>query len=237
MIQKLKVMFALVFAFFLMACAGPVPKIDITPAALSKIQSVAVVRPPEVKTFTVMNFGHPGMAFGLVGGLIAAGDQSSKQDQLTKVLKEHDIRVTSALAENVAAQLTRQGFQATVEDAAWEESEGRFKLPFDNIKSDADVVVIVAPTIIGFIATGVTSDYIPTLSAVVTVLGKDRKAPLYRGFHVSGWQPKADGWRHTPAATTFSNFESLMANPSATSRSLNQAASAVAVTIADDLRR
>src|SRR5690349_9233819 len=67
----------------LTACAGPVPKLEASTAKLGGVKSVAVVRPPEPKAYTVMNFGHPGVAFGLIGGLVAAADQNSKQNQLT----------------------------------------------------------------------------------------------------------------------------------------------------------
>jgi hypothetical protein len=124
-----------------------------------------------------------------------------------------------------------------VEDGPWEEADGKFKLSFDKIQSNADAVLVISPTIIGFVATGVTSDYLPTITAVVTLLGKDRKEQLYRGFHASGWQPKADGWRNSMAKTTFANFDALMADPTRTAASLSEAATAVTSTVSNDLRR
>ena len=78
MIQMMKCI-CVTFAISLMAgCVGPVPRIESNPAALAKINTLAVINPPEAKTYAVMNFGHPGMAFGLIGGLVAAADQTSK---------------------------------------------------------------------------------------------------------------------------------------------------------------
>lgn len=225
-------------ASILAGCAGPVPKIDSSPAALAKIKTIAVIRPPEPKTYTVMNFGHPGMAFGLIGGLIAGGDISSKQDKLTAVVKQQTSSKTSAiLAENIATQLTKVGFQAKVEDGPWEESDGKFKLDFEKISSSADTVLVLTPTIVGFIATGATSDYLPTITASVILLGQDRKEQLYRGFHACGWHPKADGWRYSSTSIAFANFDALMADPKKTADSLSSAASAVAATVVEDLRR
>lgn len=223
---------------FLAACAGPVPKIDSSPSALAQVNTIAVIRSREPDTYTVINFGHPGVAFGLIGGLVAAGDQGSKQDRLTEAVKQNTPAPTaSSLADSIAAQLNRQGFEASVEDGPWEEKDGKFVLKFENIKSDADAVLVVSPTMVGFIATGLTSDYMPTITAVATLLGKDRKEQLYRGFHACGWQPKGDGWRHSSPRTTFANFDELMADPGKTSLALTDAAAEIAVTVAQDLRR
>lgn len=219
-------------------CAAPVPRIDASPGAIANVKTIAVIRSPEPKTYTVMNFGHPGMAFGLIGGLVAAADQNSRQERLTQAVKEKSpIPTSGTLADSIATRLARQGFEAKVEDGPWEESDGRYKLDFEKINSSADTVLVVTPTIVGFIATGVTSDYFPTVTAVVTLLGKDRKEQLYRGFHAAGWGPAADGWRHTSPKVTFPNFDALMADPAKAAGALSDAASEVAETVAQDLRR
>jgi len=238
MIQRLRCFLVIATIAMITGCVGPVPKIDSSPSALTNVKTIAVIRSPEPKIYTVANFGHPGMAFGLVGGLVVAADQNSKQNRLTEAIKEKNTEPTSgSLAESIANQLTRRGFEASVEEGPWEESDGKFKLDFEKITSTADVVLVVAPTIVGFIATGALSDYVPTLAAIVTLLGKDRKEPIYRGFHVAGWKPKADGWRHSSPTVTFSNFDALMSDPAKTAVTLSDAASRIAVTVAEDLKR
>jgi len=228
---------AVAAAVLVSACAGPVPQIAASSSQLQGTRTVAVVRPPEPRTYTVMNFGHPGMAFGLIGGLVASSDMATKQDRLTTAFKADHAAVCGHLAEEVAAKLAAAGYEARVIDAPWAEVEGRYQLPFDKIEADADAVVVLSPTIIGFIATGITSDYLPTLTTVVTMLGKDRKAQMYRGFHAYGWTPKADGWRSTAPKTTFANFDALMGDTSASLRALDAGGTAIAESIAADLRR
>ncbi|BAL26843.1 hypothetical protein [Azoarcus sp. KH32C] len=238
MISAIRQFFLIAAILVVTGCAGPVRKIDTSPGALADVKTVAVIRAPEPKTYTVMNFGHPGIAFGLVGGLVAAADQSSKQERLTKAIKEKaPAQTADALAEGIAGQLQRRGFDARVEDGPWEENDGKFKLEFDKITSSADAVLVVTPTMVGFIATGVTSDYLPTVTAIITLLGKDRKEQLYRGFHAAGWQPKAEGWRYSPPTETFGNFDALMADPTKTGLALAGAAREIASTVADDLKR
>ena len=82
-----------------------------------------------------------------------------------------------------------------------------------------------------------TQDYQPVITAVVTLLGKDRKEELYKGFHASGYASLDDRWRLSPATASFANFEALIADPNASSRALLEAAGAIASTVGADLRR
>jgi len=219
-------------------CVGPVAKIDTDPVAITKVKTISVIRSPEPKTYVVMNFGHPGMGFGLVGGLIVAADLSSKQDRITQSIKEQKLPpVSTILADNIAARLKAKGYDVRVEDGPWEENGNGFKIDFEKIKSSSDTVLVVAPGMYGFVTTSVVSDYMPTITAVVTLLGKNRKEPLYRGYHATGWQPKAEGWRHSPSKTTFANFDVLMADPKKTAVALNDATERIANTVAEDLRQ
>jgi len=239
MIQHLRFFLVITAIAVITGCAGPGPKIDIPPRTLANVHTIAVIRSPEPKAYTAVNFGHPGMMFGLVGGLVVAADQNHKQSLLTEAIKKiNTVPTSDVLAEGIANQLTRRGFEVSVEDGPWEESDGKFNLDFEKITSSADAVLVVAPTIVGFVATGATKDYVPTITAVVTLLGKDRKNPIYRGFHASGWHPRGDDWRcSSPVVTTFGNFDALMSDPAKTANALSDAATGIAVTVAEDLKR
>ena len=224
-------------AIAVLAGCGAMPKVDSDPAKLSAIKTVAVIRAPEPKGYTILNLSHPGMLFGLVGGLVAAADAQSKQETLSKAYREQGTRVSATLAQRIAEALQRQGYDARVEDAPWVEKEGKNTLEFAAIRSDADAVLVASPSIVGFVAPNMGADYYPTITAAVTLLGKDRKEKLYLGFHASGWEMKREGWRNTPAAVTYPNFTDLMADTKASAASLEAAAAAIAATIAADLRR
>lgn len=221
---------------WLAGCAGPV-RIEVAPATLAAISTVDIITPPEPKTYAVLNFGHPGMAFGLIGGIAAAADQASKQDQLTALLKKTNLNTSRRIAEEVATRLTAMGYRSRTEEGPWEEKNGGYSLAFENIKSDADAVMIIIPTIVGFVAPGMASDYLPTITAVATLLGKDRKNPLYRGYHVYGWEPMAGQWKHLPPSKTFENFAALYSDSEASAKTLTDAALAVSHSIATDLKR
>ena len=237
MFHKLKFLLAVPVFSLLAACVGPMPKIDSSPGKLASIRTIAVIRAPEPKTYTVMFFGHPGMAFGLIGGLVAASDQNDKQERLSKAYREQGTAVAANLASQISAELVRIGYDARVEDADWEEVDGKFKLPYEKIKSDADAVLVISSSTTGFVSTGITSDYMPTIWVGVNLLGKDRKEPLYRGFHATGWQPKSDGWKFTPPTKGFANFDALMTDTRTSAKALEDATAGIAATVAADLKR
>ena len=220
----------------LAGCAGPVPKVDVSAEKIATVKTIAVIRTPEPKTYTVANFGHPGMLFGAIGGLVAAADQSAKQNELSAAFHQRQSAISSHLADEVAAQLRTAGFEVRVEEGPWEEADGKFNLKFENITSSADAVLVVSPTIVGFISPRMGSDYLPTMTAVATLVGKDRKEQLYRGFHSYGFQPKAEGWKSTAPKATFSDFQVLMADPNAAVHSLEDAGMAIARSVSADLK-
>jgi len=238
MIRALRFLMLVATMVVVAGCVGPVPKIDSSPRALANVKTIALIRSPEPKTYTVQNFGHPGMAFGLIGGLIVAADLSSKRDRLTQTIKEKSpTTISNTMANSIVDQLLLRGFDVNVEDGPWEENDGKFTIDFEKITSSADAVLVVAPSVVGFVATGATTPYLPTITAIATLLGKDRKEPLYRGFLSSGWHPKADGWRSSSPTATFGGFDALMADPTRTAGSLNSAASQIATMVAQDLKR
>jgi hypothetical protein len=241
MSQTFKYLALLSVAILNSACVGPLPKIEASPTSLESIKTIAVIRPPEPELYTLVNFGHAGLAAlgGVLGGAVASGLQGSTMAQVTEALKrENPSLISQGLPENIARELNKRGYEAKIEDGPWERNEeGAFKFQFDKTDSSADGVLVIIPTIVGFVSTGLTEDYKPTVIVGVTLLGKNRDEKLYRGFHASGWEPKGEGWRHSEPKLTFSNLDSILSDQSKAAASLTNAAANIGLTVAEDLRR
>ena len=220
----------------LVGCSTATQRIDVEPAKLTGIRSIAVIRPPQRKAYTVINFNHPGMLFGAIGGLIAQEDANDKQKQLNEAFAAQRVDIATDLATVVAERLAREGYQAQVEDGPWELEDGKYRLPYEKIRSDADAVLIMAPTLVGFVAPRLGADFQPTVRVVATLLAKDHKTALYRGYHAAGWVPAVDvGWKETPSRETYPNFDAIIESPAASAAALKNAAATVATNVATDL--
>jgi hypothetical protein len=221
----------------LMGCVGPVPKIDPAPEKLAAIKSIAVIRVPEPKTYTVWNIGHPGMAFGLIGGLIAAADQSNKQDTLSKAYKLQGTAVNQGLVHKVSALLKEEGYEVVEQDGPWVEKDNAFTLAFDKVETNADAILVVSPAIVGFVSPAHEGNYLPTITSVATLHGQDRTKPLYRGYHAAGWTPAQEGWHQTEARTKYPDFSALMKDTAGSASALEMSADDIARSVTKDLRR
>jgi len=221
----------------LAACAGPGTKIDIAPAALAQVKTIAVIRSPEPKTYRIYyDNWRTSTALDFLFLPFVVPDLRTKADIVSKALKAHGASVMSDLANNLSAQLIQLGFASRVDDGQWEETDGKFTLPANKIQSDADAVLVVSASFVGFAALQF-SDYHPTIRAEVTLLAKDRTVTLYRGFHWSGAGPASDPWKRSSANVTFANFDAVMADIPVSAKSLSDATYGIATTVAADLKR
>jgi len=233
-----KLLAAALLAGMLMACAAPVPRIDPSVAKMSAIRSVAVIQAPEPKTYTVMNLGHPGLVFGLIGGLAAAGDQMAKQDRLSAAFKAQQAAFTDHLAGELVGRLVASGYDARLEASHWKEVDGGGYQPaLDELNSTADAVLVISPRIVGFVATGPMSDYVPTMAVVINLWSPTSRDFLYRGFHSYGWTPKAEGWKTSVPTKTFTNFDALMSDTRSAEAALRDAGAAISQSVVSDLRK
>jgi len=236
----------LAVAGLLSACATKVPPVAASPAELSKIHSIAVVRPPEPKTYRLSNLNHPAgsalSGFGplgiLVGSAVATADMSAKQNRLNQAFKDQRLTISSDLAAKTADELAKRGFAVRVYDGPWKEVNGEWKIEADELASTADAVLVMVPDTVGFIANPpYVNDYAPTIWAWARLLGSDRKQVVYQGFHAVGFKPASSSWKYLSSTGGFKDFDALMVDTEAAAESLGDAAQAIAVSIAEDLKR
>ena len=237
MISRSKALLAALALVALAGCATP-EKVALNKEAAGEVDTVTLVVAPDPKKYTISNLAHPGLMFGLVGGAIAAADQANKENRFARIAHSEKFSVSSALAKAVEQKLVAAGYKVRLQDGQWEEKDGKLSLQADKFPAEAGAILVVSPTIVGFVA-GYTdkTHYLPTIHAAATLLGKDRKTALYKGFHSTGWQPNGEAWRHTKAQKTFADFDALVAQPKESTAALELSAEAISTSIAEDLRR
>jgi hypothetical protein len=223
------------FVSALVGCASPAPKIDLAADAAGSLETITLVRPPKQQQLIVQNLAHPGMAFGAIGGLIAASDLKDKTAQFNKALAQENFSFADTLTAAVERKLKEAGYQVKVEDGAWVEKGGKYTLANDQLPGDGPVLIL-ATAVAGFVST-VSDDYMPSIWLVARLMAKDRTTEVYRGYHSTGWAPMGKEWKYTKATRSFKNFGALMANPSDSGAAISDASEVIATSIAEDLRR
>ena len=234
---------ALVAVLLVAGCATSVPTQALNEESANAVRTVAVIVPPDPLEYAVFMNGHPGLAFGLIGGAIAGADQVQKSKQYTVAVQSAKFSLSGTLGQAMVEKLTAAGYEARLEQGPWELEEGalakRYRLQFDRIQSDADAVLVVMPVFVGYMAASPVSPYLPTVRVFARLLAKDRKTDLYRGAHFVGAQPTfGEGWKKSAdLAAKFSTFDTLIAQTGESVQALHASVQAISLHIAQDLRR
>lgn len=140
--------------------------------AATHVQRVAVAEQAGKESYTINIIAHPGMNFGLLGGLVAAADLSSKSDTLTTALDPQQTALRQRMSKKLADSLKTNGYETNVMALA----EGvEAKKAFDSVRSALKDDALVSMDVqAGYVAAGPASDYLPFLR--VEVLHTDAKS-------------------------------------------------------------
>jgi hypothetical protein len=201
------------------------------------------------------SIGAAALSWGLENNRLA------KQWEIDQILQKNVATpFTVILSEGIASELQARGFDGRIEQGPWQMGEnGLNVIQFDDIESEADAVLVIGHETIGFIddsstkvmkirnRPGIPPTVIrtkavrPVIMVNVSLLGRDRKTVLYRGFHAAGWRPVTPnrkiikGWRFSPAQDSFEDFDALKADPAKMVSALRNAANEIVTSIVNDL--
>ena len=94
-----------IFALFLSGCVS-VPNVDADRATTNRIKKITLLAIPAPREIPVANLGGAAGAFGLVGGLVQAGVNSSHAKQFAEFLAAKKIDLARTLEDSVVACLS-----------------------------------------------------------------------------------------------------------------------------------
>lgn len=158
-------------------------------AAHTELKTIAVLETHETKT-SVFMLHHPGASFGLIGGLIAAGDQASKEKKFHATMAQAGFEPLEYFRERLTAHMTQRGYTLTWPESQVEISEvdrGAFGLreSYTSV-SGADAQLDVNFGFLGYAAAGAgdNSPYRPTVSIGARLVGSDGAQNLYTDYVV-----------------------------------------------------
>jgi hypothetical protein len=231
--------FVLLAAVALLAACAPMKKQAFNREAGTRIATLVLVQwaSPEDGYHAEVD-AHPGNSFGLIGGLIAEADNSSKGKSLTTAVKPQETRLRERMTARLQERLAAAGYTSNV-----------FVLPpgtmnderlVDSVKANAqgDALLIVNVRA-GYKAAGTSTGYIPELSTYVKAVDYASKAVLYEDLFSYGYTTPQSQHVHfdADARYRFANIDALTADPARTRQAWYDGVDLIAAQIATDLRK
>lgn len=226
----------LLVAGLLGGCAQ-VPRQAFNAEGAAHVKKVVLVHHENQKDYEAAVLGHPGMSFGLIGGLIAAADIQVKSAKLTKAIVPEETRVQERFAEKLKASLARAGYEPHVvmvpKGRTPEEALGQAKG-----RAEGDALVHV-DVIAGYWAAGPSTDYFPRLLAKVKAVDARTDKVLYEDTITYGYTTPQVQTVHLASdpAYRFGTIDALVADPAKTREGLYMGIDAIATQIASDLKK
>ncbi len=222
----------------LTGCVQAPKKQAFNAVAAKQISTVVVTEFEEPKEYVAAILGHPGVSFGLIGGLIAAADQSSKTNRLTEAISPATTKLQAQLVQDVSKRLTAQGYQVTTfavpKDMVFDATLAAAK----NAHPSAQTVLRLGMGI-SYLAAGPSSDYMPSLRVRATMINASTSDVLYEelleyGFSLAGSQavviPHDKKYQ-------FADIDKLVTQAPLARQGLQEGVGLIADQIANDLKR
>jgi hypothetical protein len=232
-----KPLLMLVVLIGLVGCVQAPKKQAFNQAMATHIKSVVIARDQDQDRYEAVMLGHPGMGFGLIGGLVAAADMQSKGTRLTEAIKPAETVLQQRFEKVLVDRLQALGYSVSTvmlpKDT--KDADVLASVRKQGVKSDAVLAVRLNGA---YYAAGPASDYFPRLFATAILYdGSDKE--LYADTFSYGYTTAQSTSIHFAAGEQyrFANLDALVANPQKTRDGLIAGLDIFATQIAADLKK
>lgn len=204
-------------------------------AAHGEIKKIGLVKVGNPADYSVVLVHHPGASFGLIGGLIAAGDIDTKSKTFTQQQVDKYVRLGPDLTEALSQALVDDGFEVILVDAG---DKPRTEFLKTYPPADCDAYLDATIQTAGYWAQFVSTPYLPTMFVPARLVDARNKTVLYTAtvYVTDGGVPKGAEQIYPNAAYGFQDFSALKADPDRAAEGLKGATQTVAKQIAKDLK-
>lgn len=232
----LKKWLAVGFVLFAVVGCANIPKQAYNKEANRTIQQVTLIEPAADPNYAVVNLGHPGQSFGLIGALIAAGQISAKTTEFSKALKDRGFDLAAEFRAALVSELEAAGYVVQVQKVA--RSKPEFLPKYDNVSSGGQAILDTTLSA-GYYCAASNSEYIPTVRSSVRMVKPDGKQILYQEQVTYGYEAGGQDAVTFPADQKyfFDDFDAILAKLDLALEGIRTGVPIVARQIADDLRR
>jgi len=219
----------------LTGCAG-IQRQAFNKDAHQDLKTIGFLEQIEQEKYIVDNIGHPGMSFGLIGGIIAVADIESKKNKFTELMKARDFRVVDEFQRMLAAELEQTGYSVKM----IKPQRGKHTLleKYEGLDGDVDAYLDFTLSA-GYICASSSADYIPTIHSVVRLVKRGSNEILYQEVIYYGYsfQAKEAACLTADQQYSFKNFEAITTNADAALEGIRKGVPLIAKHIAQSLAR
>jgi hypothetical protein len=181
-----------------------------------------VVLPTRPFEPSVLMMNHPGTNFGLIGGLIAAGDMSSKRNRLQAVFSAAGFDPGVYFKESLTQRMTERGYtlvwpNALIEAKGNNTARGMYGLRKAYVQAaQGDAQLDISLNFVGYAAAGAgdSAPYRPTFSVAARLVSPDGKQNYFTDFVVYNNvlnQPEVITLEPEPRRFVYPDFDQLEA--------------------------
>ncbi len=170
----MSVVLGMVVLFF-SGCAK-LPNLDYNAQMNRDIHTIAIVPPKDIEDIEIFYFNHPGMSFGLIGGLAAAAEFSSKKTTYNNLIKSTKFDPDRYFTQKLTGYLKSEGYRVHLLPYDKRRDNDYLK-KYPNINTDAFLDVVILN--LGYIAGSPSSSYKPSIRAKVKMLKRKNQTTLY----------------------------------------------------------
>lgn len=235
--RLMRMLGALALVVLFAGCAGTVKKQAFNRDANGHVKTVVIAQAPNQESYEAAVLGHPGMGFGLIGGLVAAADIQTKSSKLTAAINPGETRLQERFAIKLREELEKAGYASTV-IALPKDTKEEQVLPLARQKAAGDAVLTVH--LVGaYWAAGPSTDYFPRVLAKVKAVDTAKGGVLYEDTFTYGYATPQVQTIHlaSDAQYRFANIDTLVGEPEKTRQGLYSGVDAIVGQIVADLKK
>ncbi len=159
------------------------PNLDYNAQMNRDIHTIAIIPPKKIEDIGVFYFNHPGESFGLIGGLAAAAEFSSKKTTYNNLIKSEKFDPDRYFTQKLADYLKDEGYSVHLLPYD-KRRDNDYMKKYPNINTDAFLDVVILD--LGYIAGSPSSSYKPTVRAKVKMLKRKNQTTLYEKYIGAG---------------------------------------------------
>jgi hypothetical protein len=232
-----RVLVAAVVAALISACQT-LPQVPYDRASAGDIKTINVVTPAMDDESRVVLASTVGQSFGLVGALIDAGMQASRESDFEAMAKSQNFSGRAAFAKHLDASLTASGY-GVAHDQVNRPANGQFLKSYAQPASISAEAHLDVALNYGYYASGLSTPYRPFVMANAKLVRNSDGALLMQKsifYNPLNAAPEQTITVPPNPAYEFADFDTLKANPDKAIKGLDEALGQVAAAVGSLLK-